>query len=165
MCISPRPPIHCNFPEQEFSSAEQQTDIWPDLLSFSNTFFLTIFRSYCLLSPLFCMFIPIIFPRQEFCSAAVAHCTTTVQPDLPLLSFSKTFAPQFYVIACFLISCHFYCQLNIVLCCRQHRTKTMQPDRPRLSFANAIFKGNNSLFQKCYLDSLLFTLIVVFGRQ
>ena len=52
MCISPRPPIHCNFPEQEFSSAEQQTDIWPDLLSFSNTFFTQYFVATvcCLLS-------------------------------------------------------------------------------------------------------------------
>ena len=143
MCISPQPPIHCNFPEQEFSSAEQQTDIWPDLLSFSNTFFLKIFRCFCLLFPLFCMFIFIIFPRQEFCSAAVAHCTTTVQPDLPLLFFSKTFASQFYAIACFVLSCHLCCPLDILICWTQHCTKTMQPDLPRLSFANASFKENN----------------------
>ena len=163
MCISPRPPIHCNFPEQEFSSAEQQTDIWPDLLSFSNTFFSQYFvATVCCLLSFACL--SSLFFLDKNSVQPLLHIAQQ-QCNLSLLSFSKTFAPQFYAIACFLISCHFYCPLNIVLCCRQHRTKTMQPDRPRLSFANAIFKGNNSLFQKSYLDSLLFTLIVVFGRQ
>ena len=155
MCISPRPPIHCNFPEQEFSSAEQQTDIWPDLLSFSNTFFSHYFVATvcCLLS--FACSSPLFFldkkSVQPLLPIAQQQCNLTCPSFLflKLLPLNFMLLPVFFFLVIFNAHLIFSCVADSIApkqCNVTYPAFLLPTQVSRETICHMV------TFQKCFLD-------------